>query len=103
MLMSGGTPRSSTASQSAGSTLRTGRLREADEDDDLHRFMTDLSFICPLLRMLCMSLFQLNFSREAKLTRANRSITRGNPFKLSVNYCRTNKRKNFFSERVVKV
>jgi len=33
----------------------------------------------------------------------NRSITRGNPFKLSVNYCRTNKRKNFFSERVVKV
>jgi len=32
-----------------------------------------------------------------------RSITRGNPFKLSVNYCRINKRKNFFSERVVKV
>jgi len=33
----------------------------------------------------------------------NRSITRGNPFKSSVNYCRTNKRKNVFSERVVKV
>jgi len=33
----------------------------------------------------------------------NRSITRGNPFKSSVNYCRTNKRKNFFSERVVQV
>jgi len=33
----------------------------------------------------------------------DRSITRGNPFKLSVNYCRTNKRKNFLCERVVKV
>jgi len=32
-----------------------------------------------------------------------RSITSGIPFKLSVNYCRTNTRKNFFSERVVKV
>jgi len=46
---------------------------------------------------VCMSdYFQL-------VTYGNRSITRGNPFKLSVNYCRTNKRKNFFSERVVKV
>jgi len=27
----------------------------------------------------------------------------GNPFQISVNYCRTNKRKNFVSERVAKV
>jgi len=33
----------------------------------------------------------------------DRTVTRGNPFKLSVNYCRTNTRKNFFSERVVEV
>jgi len=33
----------------------------------------------------------------------DRTVTRGNPFKLSVNYCHTNTRKNFFSERVVKV
>jgi len=33
----------------------------------------------------------------------DRTVTRGNPFKLSVNYCRTNTLKNFFSERVVKV
>ena len=33
----------------------------------------------------------------------DRTVTRGNPFKLSVNYCRTNTQKNFFSERVVKV
>jgi len=33
----------------------------------------------------------------------DRAVTRGNPFKLSVNYCRTNTRKNFYSERVVKV
>ena len=33
----------------------------------------------------------------------DRTVTRGNPFKLSVNYCRTNTRKNFFRERVVKV
>jgi len=33
----------------------------------------------------------------------DRTVTRGNPFKLSVNYCGTNTRKNFFSERVVKV
>jgi len=30
-------------------------------------------------------------------------ITHSNPFKLLVNYCRTNKRKNCFSEHVVKV
>jgi len=33
----------------------------------------------------------------------DRTVTCGNPFKLSVNYCRTNTRKNFFSERVAKV
>jgi len=33
----------------------------------------------------------------------NRTVTRGNPFELLVNYCRTNMRKNFFSERVVKL
>ena len=26
----------------------------------------------------------------------DRTVTRGNPFKLSFNYCRTNTRKNFF-------
>jgi len=31
-----------------------------------------------------------------------RTVTRGNPFKLSVNYCRT-KEEKLFSERVVKV
>ena len=31
------------------------------------------------------------------------TVTRGNPFKLSVNYCLTNTRKNLFSERVLKV
>ena len=33
----------------------------------------------------------------------DRTVTRGNPFQLSVNYCRTNTRKNFFSELVAKV
>jgi len=33
----------------------------------------------------------------------NYTVTRSNPFKLSVNYCRTNTRKNLFSERVLKV
>ena len=33
----------------------------------------------------------------------DRAVTRGNPFKLSVNYCHTNERKMFFKERVVKV
>ena len=33
----------------------------------------------------------------------DRTVTRGNPFKLLVNYCRTNMRKKHFSERVVKV
>jgi len=38
------------------------------------------------------------------LSKSNdRTVSRGNPFKLSVNYCRTNTRINFFSERVVKV
>jgi len=27
----------------------------------------------------------------------DRTVTRGNPFKLSVNYCRTNTRKNFLA------
>jgi len=27
----------------------------------------------------------------------DRNVTRGNPFKLSVNYCRTNTRKNFLA------
>ena len=47
---------------------------------------------------VCMSdYFQLMSSN------GDRAVTRGNPIKLSVNYCRTNTRKNFFSERVVKV
>ena len=47
---------------------------------------------------VCMSdYFQLMSSN------GDRTVTRGNPFKLSVNYCCTNTRKNFFSERVVKV
>jgi len=33
----------------------------------------------------------------------DRTVTRGNPFKLSVNYFRTNTRKKLFSERVAKV
>jgi len=33
----------------------------------------------------------------------DRTVTRGNPFKLSVNDCHTNERKMFFKERVVKV
>jgi len=41
--------------------------------------------------------FQFRFSD------GNRTVTRGNPFKLSVNYCLTNTRKNLFSERVLKV
>jgi len=40
--------------------------------------------------------FQL-MSADGDLT-----VTRGNPFKLSVNYYRNNTRKNFFGERVVK-
>jgi len=48
----------------------------------------------------CMShYFQLMSSNGDR----DRAVTRGNPFKLSVNYCRTNTRKNFFSERVVKI
>jgi len=47
---------------------------------------------------VCMSdYFQLMSSN------GDRTVTRGNSLKLSVNYCRTNTRKNFFSERVVKV
>jgi len=46
---------------------------------------------------VCMSdYFQLMSSN------GDRTVTRGNPFKLSVNYCRTNTRKNNFSERVLK-
>ena len=46
--------------------------------------------------------------RDAMLARymssdGDRTVTRGNSFKLSVNYCRTNTRKKLFSERVVKV
>ena len=47
---------------------------------------------------VCMSdYFQLMSSN------GDRAVTRGNPCKLSVNYCRTNTRKKIFSERVVKV
>ena len=41
--------------------------------------------------------FQLQYTND------DHTITRGNPYKLFVNYCRTNVRKNLFSERVVKV
>ena len=40
---------------------------------------------------------------QLQSTNDDRTITRGNPYKLFVNYCRTNVRKNFFIERVVKV
>ena len=33
----------------------------------------------------------------------DRTVSRGNPFKLSVDYCRTNTRKKLFSEHAVKV
>jgi len=40
---------------------------------------------------------------QLQSTNDDRTITRGNPYKLFVNYCRANVRKNFFSEHVVKV
>jgi len=40
---------------------------------------------------------------QLQSTNDDHTITRGNPYKLFVNYCRTNVRKNFFSERMVKV
>jgi len=47
---------------------------------------------------VCMSdYFQLMSSN------GDRTVTGGNPFKLSVNYCRKNTRKTFFSKRVAKV
>ena len=42
--------------------------------------------------MLHVRLFQADISADS-----NRTVTRSNPFKLSVNYCRTNTRKNFLA------
>jgi len=47
---------------------------------------------------LCMSDYFQLMSADG-----DRTITHGNPFKLSVNYCCTNMWKNIFSERVAKV
>ena len=76
------------------------RLRDHDDDDDdvgyRYHYCSELLYEYDFVDVCMSDYFQL-MSADG-----DRTVTRGNPFKLSVNYCRTNTRKTF-SEHVVKV
>jgi len=68
---------------------------------ELSRLRLDLIYVYKIMFGLVAADMSNYFSLQST---NNYNLTRhGNPYKLSVNYCRINVRKNFFCERIIKV
>jgi len=69
---------------------------------ELRRLRLDLIYVYKIMFGLVAADMSDNFSLQSTYD-YNAITRRGNPYKLSVNYCRINVRKNFFCERIIRV